>query len=392
MTELSPGLQRLLEEHQVPKKPGEPGTVEPRCKHFGSCGGCHLQHLAYEDQLRFKTEAVQGHFSRAGIDPELVHPTLGSEDPWNYRNKVDLTAKTYDGELHLGFLPYGEKHTLIEMETCPIADDNINEALQGIREAIPRHPALKKKLISVVCRASRLQEKIGVVYHSKLKEPQVYADLTMDIMGETEKLIGGIFVQKRREHITGEADLKEKILDREYIFPLRAFFQNNVPQTERLVSLVMDLLELEESDRLLDLYSGVGLFGLMMADQVAEVILLESTPYSVEAAKRNAARFDVDNVTILKGQAEDRIDLMRKTGQIPTKVVLDPPRSGCYPAVLDTLLALNPRPRIVYVSCNPETHARDVAYLVQGGYELKEVQPVDLFPQTLHTESVALLV
>ena len=215
MTELSPGLEKLLEKSNVPKKPGDPGTVEPKCQYFGKCGGCHLQHLPYQEQLDFKTQTVRSLFEGVGIDPSLVHDASGSDVPWNYRNKIDLTAKTFEDELHLGFLPYGEKHSLIEFESCPIADPSINEALTGIRKALPRHRVLQKKLISLVCRASKKQEKIGIVYHSKLKEPNVYSDLTMDIMGETDKVIGGVYVQKRREHITGVKSLEETILGKE---------------------------------------------------------------------------------------------------------------------------------------------------------------------------------
>lgn len=391
MAELSPALRELLETEELPRLPGDEGSIEPRCPHFGACGGCQLQHLTYQDQLAWKTDRVARFFQAAGFTADRVHPTLGSADPWNYRNKVDLTAKTYAGELHLGLLPYGEKHTLIEMESCPIADPSINEALAGIRRALPRHPELRKKLISVVCRASRSMQRIGLVYHSKLKQPSAYSELTQDIMGETDRLVGGVFVQKRKEHITGEGSLEEELCGRTYSFPLRSFFQNNIPQTEELLRLVERLAEPTKDDVLLDLYSGVGLFGLMLADKVREVFLLEDTPYSVDAAKKNAEDQGVQNVTILRGQAQERIDLMRRTGQNPSLVILDPPRSGCHETVIDTIAAMPRRPRVIYVSCSPETHARDCARFVSKGYTLEGVWPVDLFPQTLHVEGVAKL-
>jgi 23S rRNA (uracil1939-C5)-methyltransferase len=392
VNELSPAMAELLRSVELPRLPGEEGSVSPRCKYFGRCGGCQLQHLSYAEQTEWKTRRVADFFEKAGFDPALVHPTNGSEDPWGYRNKVDLTAKTYDEALHLGFLPYGEKHTLIEMDTCPIADPSINEALASIRVALPRHPELKKKLISVVCRASRSQEQVGLVYHSKLKQPNVYADLTMDIMGETEKVVGGVFVLKRKEYITGEKELSEELCGLEYRFPLRSFFQNNIPQTEELVRLVEELLQPGPEDALLDLYSGVGLFGLLLASKVKEVFLLEDTPYSVEATRQNAARLRIENVTILQGQAQERIEIMRRVGQLPTAVILDPPRSGCHQTVIDTIASMPGKPRVVYVSCNPETHARDCARFVERGYKLEGVWPVDLFPQTLHVEGVAKLV
>lgn len=391
MTELSPALSDLLDTEGLERRPGDEGTVEATCPHFGSCGGCQLQHLTYEDQLVWKTDRVARFFEEAGFTRDLVHPCMGSDVPWNYRNKVDLTAKTFDGDLHLGFLPYGEKHTLIEMEQCPIADKSINKALGGIRAALPRHPDLKKKLISVVCRSSRVTDQVGLVYHSKLKQPPLYGDLTMDIMGEADNVIGGVYVQKRKEYVTGERMLEEELCGKRYLFPLRSFFQNNIPQTERLMRKVEELLQPTKDDVLLDLYSGVGLFGLMLFDQVREVFLLEDTPYSVEAAKLNAERFGAENVTILRGQAQERIDLMRKSGQHPTCVIVDPPRSGCHETVIDEIAKMPGKPRVVYVSCNPETHARDCARFLERGYGLEGVWPCDLFPQTLHVEGVALL-
>lgn len=392
MTTLSDSLKAVMQAADLPRLPGEEGAVEARCKHFGACGGCQLQHMTYDEQTAWKTRRVAGFFEAAGFTPDVVHGCMPSPDPWAYRNKLDLTAKTFDGELHLGFLPYGEKHTLIEMDECPIADPAINRALPGIRRALPRHPELMKKLISVVCRASRVRDEVGLVYHSKLKQPGVYSDLTMDIMGETRDVVGGVYVQNRKEHVTGERMLEEELCGRRYKFPLRSFFQNNVPQTERLMRKVEELLKPTEEDVLLDLYSGVGLFGLWLADRVREVFLLEDTPYSVEAAKINAENFAVDNVTLLRGQAQERIDLMRKAGQHPTCVIVDPPRSGCHETVIKEIAAMPGRPRVVYVSCNPETHARDCARFVDLGYGLEGVWPVDLFPQTLHVEGVALLV
>ncbi len=382
-------LAELLEAHGVTKKPGDEGTVAPGCPHFGVCGGCQLQHLSYPDQLAYKHGLVSRAFASHGLDPGLVHPVLGAEDPWGYRNKVDLTAKTFGGEVHLGLLPHGEKHTLVEMDSCPIADPSINEVLQGIRSALPRHPEFRKRLISIVCRSSRAQKAVGLVFHGKVEEPQPYRDLALDIMGETSTVVGGVFVRKRKEHVTGDRSLKETVRGRQYAFPLRSFFQNNPPQTEALVGLVEELAAPTREDVVVDLYSGVGLFGLAIAEKVREVYLLEDTPYSAEAAQQNAADLGLSNVHPLRGQAEERLELMRRSGQKPSLVILDPPRSGCHENVVKTLTAFLERPRLVYVSCNAETHARDAARLVEGGYRLEGVWPVDMFPQTLHVEAVA---
>lgn len=330
-------------------------------------------------------------FRKHGFAAELVHPIRGCEDPWAYRNKVDLTAKTFGGELHLGFLPYGDKHTLVEMEECPIADPAINEAMAGLRRALPRHPDLKKKLISIVCRASRAAKNVGLVFHGKIREPDVYRELAMDAMGECETITGGVFVRKRKEHITGEKMMTEQVRDREFRYSVRAFFQSNPPQTAVLVDVVEELAELTPDDVLLDLYAGVGLFGISFADKVKDVYMLEDTPYSVESAKANVEALGIENAVILRGQAEERVELMLRSGQHPSVIVLDPPRSGLHPSALDAVSRFPTHPRLLYVSCNAETHARDCAALTERGYELAGVWPVDMFPQTLHVEGVALL-
>lgn len=391
MTQLSEALDALLTERGVDRRPGDEGTVTPRCEHFGKCGGCHLQHLDYAEQLEVKTGMVTRAFESHGLDPSLVQPMLGADDPWTYRNKVDLTAKTFDGEVHLGFLPYGEKHTLIEFEECPIADPAVNRALAGIRRALPRHPEFKKKLISVVCRASRADQVVGLVFHGRHRDPEAYKDLGMDIMAEADGITGTVYVRKRKEHVCGDRALHEEIAGKRFRFPLRSFFQSNPLQTEALVAKVLEVAQPTADDVVLDLYGGVGLFGLVLADTVREVFILEDTPASAEAAKDNAERFGVDNVTVVRGQAEERVELMRRTGQNPTLVVVDPPRSGMHPKALEALSRFSTNPRLVYVSCNPETHARDCAALVEAGYTLEGVWPVDMFPQTLHIESVALL-
>jgi 23S rRNA (uracil1939-C5)-methyltransferase len=391
MTGFAPALDEVLETRGVDKRPGDSGTVEPRCPHFGTCGGCQLQHLPYEEQLTLKTEMVRAAFRTHELDADKVRPMLGAEDPWAYRTKIDLTAKTFAGELHLGFLPYGEKRTLIEFEECPIADPAINEALVGIRAALPRHPELNKKLISIVCRGSRSEGKVGLVFHGKLREPGPYRELGMDIMGETDRVTGGMFVRKRKEHLVGDRNLSETIAGKTFRFPIRSFFQNNPPQTEVLAAKVLELADAGQDEVVLDLYSGVGLFGLLLAEHTKEVYLLEDTPYSAEAAKENAEAFGAENVVSLRGQAEERVELMRRSGQHPNIVILDPPRSGCHEAVVRSLSRFPTRPRIVYVSCNPETHARDCALFKAEGYELQEVWPIDMFPQTVHIESVALL-
>jgi 23S rRNA (uracil1939-C5)-methyltransferase len=349
--------------------------VEPRCQYFGACGGCSWQHADYSAALRFKREVVVDQLRRIGGIVEadaLVPPTLGMLDPWNYRNQARFALGRRYGELcftHRG------THRLIGIDECHIAQPAINDLLGSLQRRMAG-----QRIHQIVLRASP-------------NTAQTLVNPALPLVPEVE---------------SGQSALEEEILTRRFRVAGAAFFQVNTLREMRplpeaigraraalpaqglsmadlLALLVLDRLDPRPSDLVLDVYCGVGVFASLLAPLVARVIGIEESAPAVRDARANTA--DLSNVTFLQGKAEHLIASLEER---PAAVVLDPARVGCDPAVLAALLRLRPE-RLVYVSCDPATLARDLRILLDGGYSLKQVQPLDMFPQTYHVECVATL-
>lgn len=368
----------------------EVAAVEPRCAHFALCGGCQLQHLPYPVQLAYKREVVRRAFAEAGLQVgETLAPVAGMDDPWHYRNKADLNVRSAGGTAQLGFSRH-DGRGVVEVRDCPISSAAINEALAAFRELLPAFPTLRRKLHSVIVRSSLLEGKVAVLYHTRLKDAEVFAALSRQLMERCPSVKGAAFVDHRREVAVGETRLTERILGLDYTYGLGSFFQANPRQTEVLVERVLALAGVESGDVVADIYSGVGLFTMQLARRAREVYAIEDTPAAVADAEANAARLGLGNCKFLRGQAHERLEALDLFRTKLDLVVLDPPRSGCAEKVLALLPRFAPR-RIVYVSCNPVSLARDAASLVGAGFKLVALEPVDMFPQTSHLECVACL-
>jgi len=358
-----------------------PQRIEPRCPHFGdpirrwgpdastSCGGCQWQHIAYPGQLAFKRQIVQDQLAHLGRLPEAeVGEPLGMEEPWGYRNHVQLTARP-DGTL--GYLAV-DGRSIVPVETCPIMHPLVADAFVELELEFP-------EIERVSLRAGvRTGDQMVVIQTRGDAAPMIEVDSPLSC---TFLLSDGTLVT-----LVGRSYLEESVAGRTFRVSANAFFQVNTVQAERLVELVAEYLEPEPDDVLLDAYCGVGTFGLALAERVAEVIGVEENPQALADADHNAG--DLDNVTLIEGRVED---VLPELGERVDLAVLDPPRQGCGKPVLEALAGLGPR-RIAYVSCDPATLARDAGRLSQLGYRVVRVQPVDLFPQTYHIESVTLLV
>ena len=320
--------------------------AEPECALFGDCGGCQLQHLDYPAQLAAKEGIVREQLARIGGIPDApVRPVASADEPWGYRNHMRFTAGRRFGDA--GFI-HRRGRGLLTVKQCPIADPWVNDVLP------------------------RLQGRARGLHQIQLRR---------------NAATGSTLIAPALEALpdeSGQDHYVEELAGRRFRVSASSFFQVNSAQAERLVQLVAG--ELPRAGRLLvDAYAGVGVFAAIFAERFERVIAIEESPSALRDAEVNLD--GVANVEFRRAKVEA---LLPELAEEPDVVLLDPPRAGCAPEVLDALTALAP-PTVVYVSCNPTTLARDLRRLIDGGYALEAVTPIDMFPQTAHIECVSRL-
>ena len=352
--------------------------VDPPCPHFGPdrCGGCTWQHVRYRAQLDYKAGIVRDQLARLGhITDPPVRATLGMDDPWGYRNHVQLAAEAGG---RLGYQAAGSHRTVVVAQ-CPIAHPLVTSMVSppegGSAWRLP--PDLDGDWVRRAApRAGINTGQRLLVLETWRQPPPVRGAWPFAVAVESGA---------RVISLTGRPHLEERLGGRVFRYSPRSFFQVNTAQAERLVELVAAYVDPQGDETLLDCFCGVGVFGLLLESWVRRVIGVEESASAIGDARINAK--GVADITFLHGQAQSVLPSLNEPVH---SVVLDPPREGCDPAVLKALVDLAPR-RIVYVSCDPSTLARDVARLGEAGYALREATPVDMFPQTYHIETVALL-
>ena len=346
-----------------------PHRAEPPCPYFGAdkCGGCHFQHIDYEAQAEYKREVVIDQLARlGGLRDANVEEIIGAAEPWAYRNHAQLST-TPEGRL--GFLT-ADTHYVVPVEECLILDPLLNE----LRAALDMEwPELHR--LSLRC-GSATGDRMAVFELNRYEDFDIEVDFAVSCVilladGEVVVLMGNAF-------------LEEQVAGRGYRISANSFFQVNTAGAEALVALVREGLAPTKGDTLLDLYCGVGLFGLSLADQMGRVLGVETDSSAVADFRHNAR--GLDQVELFEGKVQSVLPRIEEPVDL---LLLDPPRSGAGQAIIEQVARLNPR-RIAYVSCDPATMARDARHLVDNGFILQSVQPVDLFPQTYHVESVAL--
>jgi 23S rRNA (uracil1939-C5)-methyltransferase len=381
--------------------------IEPPCPVFGVCGGCQIQHLSYEGQLNAKADIVREAFSRyAGMDDIKMKPVLGMEHPWDYRNKAQLQLTRRQGEVIAG-LYEAESHDIVDISGCPIQHPKVNEAVEkvksvleelqiplykdngsrdGVRTIVVRHGFQSGHLqVTLVTAGNKLPRKDDFVRLLRLTLPEV-TGISMNVNPKRTSLIFG----DKTITLWGAEAMQESLGDLVFALSPRAFFQLNPQQTVKLYESVKAAAALTGRETVVDAYCGTGTIGLWLAPYAKEVRGIEVIPEAVEDAKRNAERNKRANASFYVGEAEELLPRWVKSGFSPDIIVADPPRSGLDRKFLDTILRTKPK-RFVYVSCNPSTLAKDCKVLLDGGYAIEWVQPVDMFPQTSHVECTVLL-
>lgn len=355
-----------------------PDRIDPPCPHYFTCGGCAYQHVRYEKEIEYKRQIVIDSLLRIGkIDTE-VQPVAAMEDPWGYRNKVTWhIGSDHHGKV-LGYYAAGT-HRVIPITKClllPEKIQRISEFLSGVVKSIGTG-----RNAAITIRKSSLDDTIMLVFHE--------CSLDKKLLKRLSGMADSIYTASREgfKHLYGLEKLNEKA--GEVLFQLSpgAFFQVNPVQAEKLIHLVRKSLEHGDWENLLDAYCGVGTFTLNIADMGQKIIGVEDYPQAIDDAQNNAALNNIKNCEFITGASEKVLPELNTRFDA---VVVDPPRAGLKPVVVETLIKTRPL-QITYVSCNPATLARDLKGFVEAGYNVHQVKPVDMFPRTSHCEVCCLL-
>jgi 23S rRNA (uracil1939-C5)-methyltransferase len=352
-----------------------PDRVEARCPHFGECGGCHWQHSRYQRQLELKREVVEHVWRGAGLRLPADTPVLGMEIPWRYRIRGEFEASYRPGQpVELGFHRQ-RSHSVLPIRTCPIHDERIERAMLAFRQAASEVgvSGLKTLLLTVEPTGK------GLLWRARRQGPGGRDVVTA--------------LGQRAAELLPDLVLLDDSMNLEFwglAFRVRSdtFVQTNFKQMLVLYQVALDMVGAGPGDSVLDLYAGIGTLGIPLARSARAVTAIEENPAAVQLSLLNSRINSTPNFRTLPGRVETALRQVRMDDH--QAAILDPPRAGCDSAALAELLRLSPE-RLVYVSCEPSTHARDIAMLVRGGYRLRRAAVVDMFPQTYHVETVALL-
>ncbi|WP_438431405.1 23S rRNA (uracil(1939)-C(5))-methyltransferase RlmD [Gorillibacterium sp. sgz500922] len=451
-----------------------PDRVEAPCPLYKQCGGCQLQHLSYEAQLRHKRQIVVDALERIGklpvakgeeeferLDssatgstgpagaadsarsaasarsadsarstdsarsadsaaqsassvadlsshqpPIPVRPVMGMPDPWKYRNKAQVPLGEVEGGLVGGFYAQGS-HRIIDMDACLIQHEANDEVVRRVKEIARRlgisayreetgEGLLRHVVAKIGFRTGEIMVVLVINGNKLPRQEDMVDEIRRAIPGVTSICLNrntrqtNVIFGDRTDVLWGSETIRDYIGDVQFAISARSFYQVNPVQTEVLYRTALDYAALTGKETVIDAYCGIGTISLFLAQHARRVYGVEIVADAIADARRNAELNGLANVEFAVGKAEEVIPAWRADGVTPDVIVVDPPRKGCEPELLDTMLAMQPE-RIVYVSCNPATLARDLRVLVEGGYRVVEATPVDMFPHTVHVESVILM-
>lgn len=384
-----------------------PDRAEPFCPVYKRCGGCNLQHMSYERTLQFKRQAVIDSLERiGGMAGIQVMPAIGMETPRRYRNKAQYPVGLGDNGPLAGFFA-PRSHEIINAAECgiqhPVSDLVKNTVLEFIKaNHIPVYDEITHKglirhiVVKVGFATGEVMVLLVSTSPSMPKQDRLISFLRERIPGLKSIVLnvndkpGNVILGTRNITLYGEDAISDKLGDLTFEISPLSFYQTNPAQTLVLYNKAIEYAGLTGKETVFDLYCGIGTISLFAARKAKRVIGVETVPEAVEAARRNAAINSIGNAEFYSGNAEDVVPELYRQGMKADVVIVDPPRKGCDEVLLKTLIEMAPE-RIVYVSCNPSTLARDMKVLHGSGYEAKEVQPVDMFPWTNHVECVVLM-
>lgn len=385
-----------------------PYRVEPKCEFARQCGGCQLQALSYDQQLVFKTNKVKGHLERIGGFTDIpMEPIIGMDELFHYRNKAQFpVGRNKEGKIVTGFYA-GRTHNIIENRDCALGVAENKEVLDRVIAHMekygiePYNEATGKGLVRhVLIRYGYFTKEVMVcliLNGNKLPKEEQLVKSLCEIPGMTSITIN---VNKKRSNVIlgeeirllwGQEYITDRIGDISYQISPLSFYQVNPMQTQKLYAKALEYADLHGQETVWDLYCGIGTISLFLAQKAKFVRGVEIVPAAIENAKENAKLNGLENTEFFVGKAEEVLPReYKKNGVYADVIVVDPPRKGCDETLLETMVEMNPE-RIVYVSCDSATLARDLKYLCERGYELRKVCPVDQFGMTVHVETVVLL-
>ena len=385
-----------------------PDRVEPKCQFARQCGGCQLQTLSYEKQLEFKTSKVRGHLERIGGFTDIpMEKILGMDQPFHYRNKAQFpVGKSKDGRIITGFYA-GRTHSIIENRDCALGVTRNKEVLDRViahmekfhiqpydentGKGVVRHVLIRygfftdEMMVCLIINGENLPGEEALV-KSLRQIPE-----TVSVMVNVNKKRNNVILGEKVRLLWGQPYITDKIGEISYQISPLSFFQVNPYQTGRLYGKALEYAQLSGNETVWDLYCGIGTISLFLAQKAKMVRGVEIIPAAIENAKENARLNGFANTEFFVGKAEEVLpEQFARTGERADVIVVDPPRKGCDETLLSTIIKMQPD-RVVYVSCDSATLARDLKYLCERGYELKKVCPVDMFPNTVSVETVVLL-
>lgn len=377
--------------------------VKPIDGAYTQTGIAPLQHLAYPAQLEFKRHQILNDFNKMKLDVE-VSPTIGMDKPYHYRNKAQIPVRMLNGRLQTGFYRK-HSHDLVPIEDFYIQDPEIDKAVVIVRDILRRFQITpydeqthRGVIRNIMVRRGHYSHEMMIVLITKSKKLPSEAEIiseTVNQLPEVKSIVQNInpkntnsLMGNQNKVLWGKGTITDQLMGLDFEISPNSFYQVNPIQTEKLYKLAIQKAQLNKDDIVIDAYCGIGTISLSLAKVVKKVYGVEIVPEAIEDAKRNAHINKISNCKFVVAKAEEQLGKWQKAGLKPDVIVVDPPRKGLDESLIESVAEMSPQ-RLIYVSCNPATLARDAKLFAEHGYQINQpIQPVDQFPQTVHVESV----